>query len=84
MGALLPLLADAAPAIVSGFAVGAARGAGGIVGKAAGQAVVDTAGSIANTVGGIGSSITNFFSPPNSQQNGQQRVILMTQNGPIY
>lgn len=81
MAALLPLLADAAPSIVSGFAVGAARGAGAIVGKAAGQAVVDVAGNVANTVGDIGSSITGFF---NQQQNGQQRVILMTQNGPIY
>ena len=80
MEVLLPMLAAAAPAAISAFAVGAARGAGGVVGKATGDAVVSAVGNVNNAING-------FFSPPQpnpSQGSGQQRVILMTNNGPIY
>ena len=80
MEVLLPMLAAAAPAAVTAFAIGAARGAGGAIGKATGDAVVGAVGNANNAISG-------FFSPPQpnpSQGNGQQRVILMTNNGPIY
>ena len=76
MPALLPLLAAAAPAAISAFAVGAARGAGGAIGKATGQGIVDATGNIIDASGNVINRITSFGQP---QSMGQQRVIYLAQ-----
>ena len=93
MEVLLPLLTAAAPAATRAFLVGA----GGVVGKAAGNAVVDTVGGVAdgigntingikngigNTISGVGSAITSFGQPAGQ---GQQRFYYTaTQQPYIY
>lgn len=74
MGALIPLLIAAAPAAVTALTVGAARGFGGVVGKAAGDATVEAATGV----------IKGFQSLGQPQGSGQQRVVLMTASGPVY
>ncbi len=61
IAAAIPLLQAAAAPATTALMVGAARGAGGVIGKAAGNAVVDTA-----------SGIRERLTPNNS---GQQRFI---------
>lgn len=76
MEALIPLLIDAAPALFQGIA----KGAGAVVGKAAGDAVV-------NTVTGAVRTVQNFGQP---QGAGQQNFVnianpqLASPPQPIY
>jgi hypothetical protein len=81
MEMMLPLLLAAAPAAVAGLTVAAAKGFGNVVGKAAGDATI-------GGITGIVQNVQQWGKPqpgqPMSNGSGQQRVVLMTQSGPVY
>lgn len=72
MAALMPLVAAAAPAAVTALMVGAAKGAGNVLGKAAAEQTVETAGDIKN-------KISSFGQPSGT---GQQRVVYLASAQP--
>ena len=80
MGALLPLLVAAAPATVTAGAVGLASGAGRVLGRAAGQTVVNTAQGVMDAAGNVVGAITSFGQPRGA---GQQQFMNMA-NQQLY
>jgi hypothetical protein len=87
MDIMLPLLLAAAPAAVTGLAVGAAKAFGNVIGKGAGDATVGGITGVVQNVqrwGGQSQPGQTQGGQPMSNGSGQQRVVLMTQNGPVY
>lgn len=69
---MMPLLAAAAPAATKALLVAGGTAAGGVLGKAAAQGVVEA-------VQGIGQAISSFGQP---QGAGQQRMIILAGQQP--
>lgn len=76
MAALLPLLMAAAPAAITAFTVGAARGAGNEIGKATGQGIASIGGNMVDAAGNVVNQISSFGQPPSM---GQQRMVYLAQ-----